>query len=1027
MSTFNITTAQSSILNNPNWDTKNDRSDIQVQRIKHPNYKRNSQVLCDQGLCVFVKNDGFSISNNGYINISNSKISKNNIENNDNYAKLIRSQLLSKQMKQGHFDFYRGTTNKLFPGYSITRFVFNQNINHTIFINNNSFRSQSQEFADTLSQYDPLSQNTHQQYTFIASDYYLGEDVETYENKLSILGNDIINQYGGKILDVSPILKAISIEFTRGNTQTILSEILSDFRISDSMQNSLVTSDTRYHYHGFVIPNSEHGDPQLRKYMGQSGYIHTRNTPILKSTLPYGGSYKDINTWPVAMNPYWMEDDAAIIDGIDYRPCVKIKKKTPQEFISAELDGNGCWASPNFSNKYLEQFLNGVENITDINLSEYLSTYPSPIVYCAGQRRRQCALWSREQSGVPWHLARLNGYAFKKGGDLATMRHYAGRTKPRNTMCGTLKPPVYVYILDQPVGSFGSSHPEFEGRLTTLKGPRTYYRNGGNHGQNVASCIGGRQMGVTRKPQLVSIGVLSSGSGWGDHVTIAEGILDTIKDKISNPNKKILINMSLGGYSGPLLYLSQIVNITINNSGSGYIEAPTVIIDTPTGYRPEQARAKAIISGEPNGQVTNIIITNRGSGFISAPTITIVGGKGTDAMAYVSKMGTEGDIEKISIKNIGSNYISTPTISIIDNSGSGAVLSPVIENGKISSITIVEKGKGYKNPKIVITGGKGETATATAEIDLVPQFNIMEIAIQKAIKDYNIPVVVAAGNSNLPANLFSPARLGSHRPDWSADSPYISVVGATTVGPDWGIFMDKWKTLAACSYITISRFWGSGWISGYEIQDKGWWGNYWDQKARFSNYGDAITAWGPGQDISVATTKYISIGNTIYSVHGYTKQNGTSFAAPLAAGILAENIRVQQPDMSIGGHFAKISPSFISCASDDCVENETNLSEGQVYFAPISGIVGLKNRIKKTVEDIPDGGGFIGFPNFYYAGPDRDAMIRNPINPGTTQYTINDLDDETDCISYNPNISVNFMTQPMVYGNKLIVNAHITT
>jgi hypothetical protein len=66
----------------------------------------------------------------------------------------------------------------------------------------------------------------------------------------------------------------------------------------------------------------------------------------------------------------------------------------------------------------------------------------------------------------------------------------------------------------------------------------------------------------------------------------------------------------------------EIISIEIANPGSGYIQAPNVLI-TGNGIN---AKAKAYIS---SGKLSGITILNPGSGFTSAPTITLVGGNGS--------------------------------------------------------------------------------------------------------------------------------------------------------------------------------------------------------------------------------------------------------------------------------------------------------------------------------------------------------------------------------------------------------------
>lgn len=1038
MSTFNIITSETSNLNNPDWDTKNKRSDINVQRIKHNSYTYDRTFLCRLGFCIEVNNSGFATTNSGYIGTSNNTIRKIGTYINDNYALLIRSQLLSKQMREGDFNFYNNQLSILKPRYKTT-YLTDQHINHIFYTNQFSFKPQSLSLSLELSAYSTLSKNIHKQYTFIASNYYLSENENDHEDQLLNLANDIKNTYGGEILGVSAFTKSISLDLTASNSSTkqTLSSIMSDDRIGESIQNNLVSSTPvvtpmnlpLVGQNGTVMVPK--GYTQWRIYDGSSGFIHTEGPVFLKADY---SSLADATNWPVAMNPYWMDYEGADLTSVDTPGCVKTRKKTATEFIQTQLDNSKCWANPNFSNQTNQPYINGTTNSSITNLTNYLNTLEHPIQnFLKNNRHRTCALWSNEQSYVPWFLSRLNTTAIRSDGS-TSMRHYTGRTKPRNTNCNSLKDPVHVYVVDQPVGDIARSHPEFENRFISSKGPLSASVPPSqfvNHGQFVASCVGSRNYGVSRKVSLVSIGVMDN-YGYGDYITISKGIEEVIKDKINNPNRKIIINLSLGDApTGPIQYLSQVTGIIITNSGTNYISEPTVYISNPSsnGYLPEIATAKAslysFLSPYP-GSIQKISVIQGGSGFTEPPTVTIFGGKGSNPMIEFT-INNEGKFVATNIKNGGSNYISPPNIVVQDSFGQGAQFSCIISNGSISSISIINGGSGYTlNAQISVVGGKGVDATAVALTGLVPQMNILERTIIKAVKDYNIPVVIAAGNTNVPANSRSPARLGSYRPDWSPNSPFVSVIGATTIGPTFIneppehplytltdlSYFDNWWYYIPGGIRTRVRQWGS------YYKTRGWRGSFYDQKSSFSNYGDAVTAWAPGSDIDFANTR---INKQNQTIHTYKTANGTSFAAPLAAGVLAEYLRVTNTNMPIGGNEAILAPGFITCQTSNCLAQQ-GLSRGRDMFVAISGIVGLdRNREQKTVNNIPIGGGFIDVP-----GPDRDIMIINRINHNVTQQTINNLDDTADCSSFSPNPTANFITQPKVYGNNLTVKARIS-
>ena len=73
-------------------------------------------------------------------------------------------------------------------------------------------------------------------------------------------------------------------------------------------------------------------------------------------------------------------------------------------------------------------------------------------------------------------------------------------------------------------------------------------------------------------------------------------------------------------------------------------------------------------------------------------------------------------IEEILVENPGINYTSIPTINIRGD-GIGASAIATIVNGKISKITVTNKGSNYTRATISIDGGGGSEAAATAILE----------------------------------------------------------------------------------------------------------------------------------------------------------------------------------------------------------------------------------------------------------------------------------------------------------------------
>ena len=115
----------------------------------------------------------------------------------------------------------------------------------------------------------------------------------------------------------------------------------------------------------------------------------------------------------------------------------------------------------------------------------------------------------------------------------------------------------------------------------------------------------------------------------------------------------------------------------------------------------------AIVQPIFRGEITSIHLTSGGVGYGSSeiinfyrqPSFTLKSGKSAQLNPIVS---TDGKITEVLVDNTGSEYNSPPTL-IVNGSGTGAVITPVINNGQITSIEVIESGIGYSQDSTSIT------------------------------------------------------------------------------------------------------------------------------------------------------------------------------------------------------------------------------------------------------------------------------------------------------------------------------------
>ena len=177
-----------------------------------------------------------------------------------------------------------------------------------------------------------------------------------------------------------------------------------------------------------------------------------------------------------------------------------------------------------------------------------------------------------------------------------------------------------------------------------------------------------------------------------------------------------VVNAGTGYTSSPILALTPTVTgfaatvglgVTstdiIINFGSGFGGSPNVIFSMPSiGINSATGAFGGIGAG---GALEDFTITNSGSGYINIPTVTITGGGGTGAGVTITKMV----VTDVTVNNAGFGASLVPTPQILATVGSGA--SVTVAMG-IGSVNVVGFGSGYNiAPGIAVTAVNGLTGS----------------------------------------------------------------------------------------------------------------------------------------------------------------------------------------------------------------------------------------------------------------------------------------------------------------------------
>ena len=181
-----------------------------------------------------------------------------------------------------------------------------------------------------------------------------------------------------------------------------------------------------------------------------------------------------------------------------------------------------------------------------------------------------------------------------------------------------------------------------------------------------------------------------------------------------------------GGGSNATAYCklngTSVLYADVINQGDGYISAPTVKIGVEWTNGGTVHLNEQIYYGNHLYTVTAVSQQNAILGSV-APTHTsgtFVSGQAT--LTYAGTVATA-----VAILKYGSGYSKVPDISVSIGTGfdyvlysakSAAKLVPVIENGQISGITVVDGGVGYTNAVLTVNSTSGTGASLSANLSV---------------------------------------------------------------------------------------------------------------------------------------------------------------------------------------------------------------------------------------------------------------------------------------------------------------------
>ncbi len=309
---------------------------------------------------------------------------------------------------------------------------------------------------------------------------------------------------------------------------------------------------------------------------------------------------------------------------------------------------------------------------------------------------------------------------------------------------------------------------------------------------------------VNKKKKIGSITISNSGSGYKNRkTTVSSSGINTASNTITIQNHKyetgeIILytpgTQAISGLSSGSYYVTKIDvnNFKLSQIGIGstsqdyffknkeYVNLLSTGLGRQTfNYPPVEVKISGVIgvstftgqnfqaSLQPvfRGQIKSVFIEDGGVGYGASeilnynrqPSFNLNSGSGAQLQAIVQN----GKISSVLVLNSGSGYNSVPNI-IISGSGSGASLITKVSNGSIESVEVVNGGEGYLDYNTTITAISAGSGGQFLSIPKKWTVNIFERLVhnQQIVDDDGIITIGTNSSFGLQySHLYSPKKL----------------------------------------------------------------------------------------------------------------------------------------------------------------------------------------------------------------------------------------------------------------------------
>ena len=170
-----------------------------------------------------------------------------------------------------------------------------------------------------------------------------------------------------------------------------------------------------------------------------------------------------------------------------------------------------------------------------------------------------------------------------------------------------------------------------------------------------------------------------------------------------------------GAVINPVIVGGVITDVDIVSGGYAYTtgDLATVVVGGAKFY--------PVVSRESHS-IVEVITLDPGIGYTSAPTLTVVDSMGVPSGLYPGNSGAvlepillNGRVDRVLIRDPGVDYsVDTNTTIVVSGDGNGASFSPVVSEGTIIGVVVENPGTAYTNVLLTVVGtGSGASLSAT--------------------------------------------------------------------------------------------------------------------------------------------------------------------------------------------------------------------------------------------------------------------------------------------------------------------------